>query len=378
MKSMKIMNIKEHILGMTLKSVFRRKMRSGLTIIGIAVGIMLVTALLMVASGLEAQFQRVIEEGGGDFIIMEKDSPDLMLSRVDESTRAAIEKMDGISWVSGMIFTTATVRNRPYVMIFGVELSEMTNQQFRIIGGRNLNPGDSGKIVIGRMIAVQEEFHIGDTIEVKGTSYGIVGIYETGASFEDGGGVIPLNEVQTLFDIENQVSLLRVKVKDLNEADTIRAEIETRFPQLMALKSTEVAAQQEDLQLITSIAALISLIAIIVGSIMVMNTMIMSVMERTREIGILRAIGWKRRKILSMILKESLTMSVSGGIIGILIAVGLVNILTKGAKLPVDLPVTVDLVVGAFFIAVILGVSGGIYPAWRASKMSPMEALSHE
>jgi putative ABC transport system permease protein len=375
---MRIMNIKEHIFGMTLKGAFRRKMRSGLTIVGIAVGIMLVTALLMVASGLEAQFQRVIDEGGGDFIVMEKNAPDLMLSRVDVSVKQELEKIDGISWVSGMIFTTAAVRDRPYVMIFGVELNERIIQQFKVIEGRNLGPGDTGKIVIGRMIAVQEEFDIGDTINIKDSSFEIVGIYETGASFEDGGGVIPLSEVQSLFDIEDQVSLLHVKVEDIDNADAIRDTIENRFPKLMALKSTEVAAKQEDLQLITSIAALISLIAIIVGSIMIMNTMVMSVMERTREIGILRAIGWKKRKILTMILKESLIISVVGGVIGIVLAVGVVKALTGAVSLPVDLPVTADLVVSAFVIAVILGIFGGLYPALRASRMSPMEALSHE
>jgi putative ABC transport system permease protein len=375
---MRIINIKEHIFGMTLKGAFRRKMRSGLTIVGIAVGIMLVTALLMVASGLEAQFQRVIDEGGGDFIVMEKNAPDLMLSRVDVSVKQELEKIDDISWVSGMIFTTAAVRDRPYVMIFGLELNERIIQQFKVIEGRNLGPGDTGKIVIGRMIAVQEEFDIGDTINIKDSSFEVVGIYETGASFEDGGGVIPLSEVQSLFDIEDQVSLLHVKVEDIDNADAIRDTIENRFPKLMALKSTEVAAKQEDLQLITSIAALISLIAIIVGSIMIMNTMVMSVMERTREIGILRAIGWKKRKILTMILKESVIISVVGGVIGIVLAVGVVKALTGAVSLPVDLPVTADLVVSAFVIAVILGIFGGVYPALRASRMSPMEALSHE
>jgi putative ABC transport system permease protein len=375
---MRIMNIKERIFGMTLKGAFRRKMRSGLTIAGIAIGIMLVTALLMVAGGLEAQFERIIEEGGGDFVVMEKNAPDLMLSRVNVSTKHELEKIDGISWVSGMVFTTAQVRGRPYVIIFGAEPDEMTSQRFNTIEGRSLTPSDTRKVVIGRMFAVQEELQVKDTIEIKNKSFEIVGIYETGASFEDGGGVIPLSEVQSLFNIEDQVSLLYVKVKDINQVDEIRATIESRFPELMALKQTEVAAQQEDLQLITSIAALISLIAILVGSIIIMNTMVMSVMERTNEIGILRAIGWKKRKILTMILKESLAISIFGGVIGILLAVGVVKVLTSAVSLPVDLPVTPGLVVGAFVITVILGVLGGGYPAWRASRMSPMEALSHE
>ncbi|MBU7036075.1 MAG: ABC transporter permease [Theionarchaea archaeon] len=370
--------MKERVFGMTLKSVFRRKMRSGLTVLGIAIGIMLVTALLMVSTGLEAQFKRVIEEGGGDFVVMEKNAPDLMLSRVDSTTQQALEQMEGISWVSGMIFTTAQIGDRSYIMTFGMEATERNLQRFKITQGRTLNQGDTGKVIIGRMISVQEGYQVGDALKIKGNSFDVVGIYETGASFEDGGVIIPLSEVQTLFDMKNQVSLLRVKVEDSNNVDVIRDEVESKFSRFMALKSTEVASKQEDLQLITSISALISLIAIVVGSIIVMNTMIMSIMERTREIGILRAVGWKKRKILSMVLKESLAISIIGGIIGIVIAAGLVNALAEAAQLPVDLPVTADLVVSAFVIAVILGVLGGFYPAWRASRMSPMEALSHE
>ncbi|MBU7014916.1 MAG: ABC transporter permease [Theionarchaea archaeon] len=372
------MGMKERIFGMTLKSIVRKKMRSGLTVLGIAIGIMLVTALLMVSTGLEAQFKRVVEEGGGDFVVMDKTAPDLMLSRVDSTAQQAIERMGGISWVSGMIFTTAQIGDRPYVMMFGVETTERNLQQFKIIQGRTLNQDDRGKIIMGRTIAVQEGYQVGSTLEIKGSSFSVVGIYETGASFEDGGVIMSLSEVQTLFDMRNLVSLLQVKAEDTTNAEAIRAEVESTFPKFIALKSTDVASKQEDLQLITSISALISLIAIVVGSIIVMNTMIMSVMERTREIGILRAVGWKSRKVLSMVLKESLAMSIIGGVIGIVIAAGLVNALAKAAQLPVDLPVTADLVVSAFIIAVILGFLGGFYPALRASRMSPMEALSHE
>jgi len=167
-------------------------------------------------------------------------------------------------------------------------------------------------------------------------------------------------------------------VEDLNQLGDIRSTVENEFPQLITLKGPELAAQQQDLQLIQGISYLIALIGIVAGSIVVMNTMIMSVMERTREIGILRAIGWKRRKIISMVLKEAFTISIIGGVLGIVFAIGVVNVLLQAVELPIALPVTADLVVLVFLIAVIVGILGGFYPAWRASKMSPMEALSRE
>jgi putative ABC transport system permease protein len=363
--------------GMTFKGVFRRKTRSLLTILSIVVGIMLVTALLMVANGLNTQFQQLSGGSGADFVVLDHSS-DLSSSRVNASIETDLEKMDGISWVSGMVISTTNIGDRPFAFVMGVNPGEKSVEQFRIVEGRTLQSGDTGKVIIGRVMATQEGLKIGDTLNIKDKSFEVVGIYETGVTTEDGGVVIPLGEAQSLFDLGDQVSMLQVKVENIDRVDAIRTQIENRYPQLLALKGSEVANQQADLQLINSISSLIALIAILVGSIVVMNTMIMSVMERTREIGVLRAIGWKRRKILLLILKESFTISIIGGVIGIVLGIVMVNLLTNLAKISLNLPVTLDLVVGVFLITLILGILGGFYPAWRASKMSPMEALSRE
>lgn len=363
--------------GMTFKGVFRRKTRSLLTILSIVVGIMLVTALLMVANGLNTQFQQLSGGSDADFVIIDHSS-DLSSSRVNISIENDLENMEGVSWASGMVISTTNIGDRPFAFVMGVEPDEKSVEQFRIVEGRTLQSGDTGKVIIGRVMATQDGLKIGDTLNIKDNSFEVVGIYETGVTTEDGGVVVPLNEAQSLFDLGDQVSMLQVKVENIDQVDEIRSQIENQYPQIMALKGSEVANQQADLQLIQSISSLIALIAILVGSIVVMNTMIMSVIERTREIGVLRAIGWKRRKILLLILKESFTISIIGGVVGIVLGIVMVNVLNDLAKISLNLPVTLDLVVGVFLITIILGILGGFYPAWRASKMSPMEALSRE
>lgn len=370
------MNIKEHIFGMTFKSVFRRKLRSGLTILSIVIGIMLVTSLLMLANGLVTQFQQI--NGEGDFVIMDRGAPDLTMSRVDIAAKNDIENINGVYSVSAMTFSLTSLKDRPFVIIIGVNPNEQAIKQFNITNGRTLQPNDKGKIIIGRTISAGEELNVGDTVYIHDTPFEIVGIYETGNTLHDGGGAIPINEAQYIFGMENEASMLSVNVEDLNQLDDIRSQIEDRFPQLITLKGPEVAAQQQDLRLIQGISSLIALVAIVVSSMVVMNTMVMSVMERTREIGILRAIGWKKKKILSMVLKEALIISIVGGILGIVLAIGVVNVLVQAAELPIALPITANLVISIFLMVVIVGVLGGLYPAWRASKMSPMEALSRE
>lgn len=370
------MNIKEHIFGMTLKSVFRRKLRSGLTILSIVIGIMLVTSLLMLANGMVTQFQQIT--GGDDFVILDRDAPDLIISRVDIATKNDIENINGVYSVSAMTFSLTRLKDRPFVIIIGANPNEHAIKQFNITNGRTLQPNDKGKIIIGRTMSAGEGLNVGNTVNIHDSSLEIVGIYETGNPIHDGGGVIPLNEARYIFGMENEASMLSVKVEDLNQLGDIRSQVENRFPQLITLKGPEVAAQQQDVQIIQGGSSLIALIAIVVSSIVVMNTMVMSVMERTREIGVLRAIGWKKRKIISMVLKEALTISIVGGVLGIVLAIGVVNVLVQAAELPIALPITADLVILIFLIAIIVGVLGGFYPAWRASKMSPMEALSRE
>jgi len=202
-----LMNIKEYILGMTLKSVFRRKLRSGLTIFSIIISIMMVTSLLMVANGLETQFQR-LGRGAGDLVIVYRHAPDPLISRVDLSTENAVENINGVYSVSAMTYSLTSLKDRPFVIITGVNPNEQAIKQFNIINGRTLQPNDEGKIIIGRTISTGEGLNVGDTVSMKNLSFEIIGIYETGNSFQDGGGVIPLNEAQYIFGTGNAVSML--------------------------------------------------------------------------------------------------------------------------------------------------------------------------
>jgi putative ABC transport system permease protein len=124
----------------------------------------------------------------------------------------------------------------------------------------------------------------------------------------------------------------------------------------------------------------ISFLAILVGGLGVMNTMLMSVLERTREIGVLRALGWRRRRILEMIIKESLLLSFFGSIGGVLIAFGLTTLMTSSPLMGelIRISWSMGLFIRAIIVALTLGLVGGIYPAYRATKMLPVEALRYE
>ena len=151
--------------------------------------------------------------------------------------------------------------------------------------------------------------------------YKVVGIYETGVTYEDGGGMLALHEAQRLMGRPRSVTFIFVDVKDPSQAQAVVAAINRRFPEARASLSSEFAQNTNDIQTTMAMTDAIRMLAMLVGGIVVANTMIMSIYERTREIGTLRALGWPRRRILGQILQESLYLcglaSVMGAILGV-------------------------------------------------------------
>jgi putative ABC transport system permease protein len=135
-----------------------------------------------------------------------------------------------------------------------------------------------------------------------------------------------------------------------------------------------------DFQVLQEMVTQISLLALFIGGLGMLNTMLMSVLERTREIGVLRALGWRKRQVLGMILQESLVLGVVGGICGILLGLGLGGLmrLAQGTLGSIEPAYTPQIFVQAVIVALVAGAVGGLYPAWRATRLRPVEALRYE
>ncbi|MFQ5875496.1 MAG: ABC transporter permease [Dehalococcoidia bacterium] len=365
---------------MILKTLLRRKTRTFLTVVGIAIGVAAVVALGAIAEGMVAQLTGMLTKGGADLTVMQANIADMSLSAIDDDVGRRIAAMPAVKSVSGMIMSVIPAKGMPYFLIFGYDPKEYAIKHFKIIEGEKLTSGRRRQIIIGSMAADNLKKGVGDTIRVFESAYRIVGIYETGVPYEEGGGVIALKEAQAIFRKPRQVGFYEVKLKRIDRAEEVIEEIERRFPQVSVSKSAEFAERTPDIQTMRSIIPVLSSIAIIVGGVGMMNTMLMSVFERTREIGVFRALGWRRGRILWMILRESLALGLMGGLLGIVLGVGMIKAIER-------LPAVSSLLRGMFslslfaqalLIALALGAIGGLYPAWRASKLKPIEALRYE
>ncbi len=220
---------------------------------------------------------------------------------------------------------------------------------------------------------------IGDNITIHNTEFEITGIYETGSMFADSTIYVPIDTLQNISESDEYSSVLVKTAEDANDT-IISDKIKDKFYDLSTLTSDEISSMMTNLTGILNTASLaVSGLAIIVGAIGIINTMVMTVYERTKEIGVLKSIGWKQRRILLMIMGETLVLTILSGIVGsvfgILISEIGVMLLDAG---DFSLGYDPQAFILAFGITIFVGLIGGIYPAYKASKLAPTEALRYE
>jgi ABC-type antimicrobial peptide transport system permease subunit len=235
-------------------------------------------------------------------------------------------------------------------------------------------------MIIGRQTAESMGLELGDTFRILESTFRVVGIYETGGSFEDSGAVITARDAQRLAGRPHQVSMYGIKVRDPDKVEQVRDYLNANFSEIEVSLSSDFAESIPDMERMGAMTGQIVFMAVFLGAVGMLNTMLMSVLERTREIGVLRALGWRRRQVVDLILREALVLGVLGGVCGILLGMGLVWILQQIPMIGGMLEPSYEtaLLAQAMVMALVAGIIGGLYPAWRATRMRPVEALRYE
>jgi ABC-type antimicrobial peptide transport system permease subunit len=365
---------------MILRNLWRRKTRTILTLAGVSLGVGAIVAFVAIGNGLVSGYTEMFSGSGADLVLSQADALDPSISVIDESVGEEIANLSGVKRVSGMIAGNVTTEGIPYFYVFGHEPDGFAIQHFKIVEGESLTSRSRHEIIVGKIGAESLNRGIGDSIRMYDSAYRIVGIYETGASFEDAGGVITLRDAQAMLKKPHQVNVLHVQLKRVEDADDVQGRIERRFPDLAVSQSGEYANKEFLMQTVGGFAWGISLLAILIGGVGMMNAVLMSVFERTREIGLLRALGWRKGRVMRMILMESIGLSLMGGLLGAVLGVGVVRLFGS-------MPATAGLMQGklsaslfvqALLVAVGLGGIGGLYPAWRASGLDPLLAMQYD
>ncbi len=363
------------------KNIAHRPLRSFLTIVAIAMAIGSFVTLVGISSGFEATFLQLYETSGIDIIVVRKGGQQGLNSLLDERLTARLRELPGVKAVIGGLADYMSFGDRQqYQAVFnGWEPGSAAFDHLRIVAGRSLTKEDRKCVLIGTILAENITKNVGDHLELmEGENFEIVGRYDTSNVLENGALIVPLKEMQRFTDKMGMVTGFSLIMQPAHKDSTSIADTCTRIEQLAstlrARSSDEFVRSRTEIQLAKGMAWLTSLIALLIGTFGMMNTMVMSIHERTREIGTLRAVGWRKGRVIRMIMAEALLLSVAGALVGTLGSFALLRILTRVplANGLIDGRLDPRLILEGFLIAIAVGLLGGILPARRATRLLPI------
>lgn len=363
---------------MILKNLTRRFIRSLLTLLGISIGVAAIVGLGAMAKGMSANYATAVGGGANDLLLTQSNAIDPVFSKLDENLTQQLQALPDVQHVEPGVYGWVALEDLAVFLIFGYEPNTAAIEHYRIVKGKPIT--GPGQIIVGQRAMESLKMDVDETLRVYGVPYRIVGIYETGQAMEESGGVVTLANAQDIMQLERQVSLFQIGLRRGGDAEQTIGRIEALDDDLKVTRTSEREANQQWDSILQGYTWGIGAIAILIGGLGMMNAMVMSVMERTREIGTLRAIGWSRWRVLRMILGESLLLSAFGGLvglgIGILLAEAAGAIPGFGAMLTARYEPSIF--IQGMTVALVLGLAGGLYPSWRAANLQPIEALSYE
>ena len=366
------------------RNMLNRKARTSLTVLGLSVGIAAVMILTGVAWGFERSFMEIYEAKGIDLVVVRGGISNQLSSNLDQSVGDQVRRVEGVADVSPSVMDTVSFEDKNLVSVLanGWEGGSRLFKGVRILEGRALEPGDGKVVMLGRVLKMNLGKSVGDGLAVAGEPFRVIGIFECDSLFENGGLIVPLNELQRMMGRQGQVSgfVVASKSSEPGAVTALTRRIEQEIPGVAAVPARDFVQGDLQIRLTKTMAWATTAVALILGSIGLLNTMVMAVFERTGEVGLLRALGWRRRRVLALILGEAILLGLLGVVVGTALAYLGVRALildpTSRGFINPNLP---PAVVG-IGLAMGLGLSllGGFYPALRAASLDPTEALRHD
>ncbi len=362
-----------------VRGLLRRPVRTGLTLVGISIGIAAVVALVGLSSGYEKSMTEQLDQIGVDIVVSNM-AGGFLPKVFDATLEDKVAKVPGVAETTTVLMEMQSVEDSPMIMVSGREWGGFTWDKLKVTSGRMPRDGAEHAVVLGRMAAEVLKKKVGDKLQLEADELPVVGIVDGRGVVENGAVILSLQVHQEITDNQGKANFVDVRVapnSTKEEMSLVCERIKKIFPEGRAVVTSEVVSTSQGFQIARAMSWSTSFLAITVGILGVMNTMLMTVFERTHEIGILLAVGWKRRRIVYMVLCESALLGFFGGLIGVALGAFGVWVLehTTGIRGMLEPDLSPELLLTSVAIAVVVGVISGVYPGWRSSRLSPSVAL---
>lgn len=362
-----------------VRGLWRRPVRTGLTLLGISIGIAAVVALVGISRGFDKSWDTGMKARRTDIVVSNMGSA-LTPKPFTAEVRDRVAKVPGVTETSQLLVELMSVENAQMMMVSSREWGAYTWQNLKLLEGRLPKDAKEEAVVLGPAAAEVLKKKVGDKLQLETAELTVVGIVDGGAWVENGSVILSLPLFQEITGNEGKINIIDVRAQpNMSRAaiEQLCAEINRVVPEARAAPAGDHIGQSQGYKIAKAMSWGTSLLAILVGVLGVMNTMLMTVFERKQELSVLLALGWRRSRIVRLILWESALLGLFGGIVGVVIGAIGVRLLVQSPAIHGLLQP--DLSVGLFSIsvaiAVAVGVISGLYPAWRSSRLAPSLAL---
>jgi len=371
------------LINIILQNLSKRPLRSTLTTSGIALAVASFIALVGLSRGLEYAWMKNLMDRDTHILAYSAGSVELLTGSMDEGLSDALLQIDGVRDVAGELIDLISLDYGLAILISGWQPDCYLWQSLQIKEGHLPTLQEKQGAVIGRQLAKSINIRPKDKITIRDQSFVVTGIFEQGSAMSDGMLILFLPAFQELLGRPGKVTAFNLRLEhpeNFKNLERVVKNLFNRFPEIQFTETRQITKNNKVLKILRAMAWSTSAIALLMGLFMVLNTLMMSVNERTREIGILSAIGWSSSRILTMIVIEGLFMATGGILLGSGLGIGLLKWL---AGLPqvqgfIEPQISLSLILEVSAAAIFLGIAGSIYPAWRAVKLNPIDALHYE
>ncbi|EDY22244.1 protein of unknown function DUF214 [Chthoniobacter flavus Ellin428] len=366
-------------LSIVSRGLMRRPVRTGLTMIGIAIGIAAVVALVGMSRGFQTSWTNGLKTRGTDIVVSNMGSA--LTPKPFAATQAdKIKSLPHVAAICTLMVDLISVEKADMMIVSARQWGGFSWGNLKIVSGRLPKDEKEKAVVLGQTAADVLKKKVGDTLQLETDELQVVGIVDGGAIVENGSVILSLSLYQEITGNDGKINVIDLRMTPgttKEEAAELTERINSLVPEAKAVSAGDNIRNSQGYRIINAMSWGTSLLAVLVGVLGVMNTMLMTVFERRQEICILLAVGWRRGRVVRMILWESALLGFLGGIGGVVLGVIGVKILITAPAIKglLEPDLNAVLLAQAVVISVVVGVISGLYPGWRSSRLMPSQAL---
>lgn len=374
------------LIKIIFKNLWQQRTRSFLTILGVGISIAAFVSLRGLTDNLEKSLQTTYKARGSDLVVMEKSTLDIFASSINQKNAVVLRTIPHVREIAPVLMYYYAVKFKEYFMIFGWEPGTYLFEDLKIKGDQLHGDHDA---LIGSFAAKRLNKTVGDKINIRGEDFRICGVFQSLNIIEDGAIILPLTTLQKIKKTLGKVTAINLRLDIRNSVKVDTAQRQAISKQIQDKINAEfLDLEVKDVQdfistpftIVFSFTWAISAMVFLIVVMGIINTMTTAVLERTKEIGILLAIGWRKSRIVRMVLLESVIYGFLGGIVGIVLGYGMMRFLLTFPAIQGFIEMRYDIIFisKSLVLFLLVGSLAGIYPAVKAISIQPIEVLRNE